>query len=121
MEELYNIIARDVDVNNLNIKEDLENRTIEIANKIDDQVIIVQSTKDGIWVRHREPSTDYCCESEDLFESYIEALLNNRVEVCVGCKEDEWIETIIVPTHNYDEMKDGLDYCISSWVNTKKT
>ena len=46
--------------------------------------------------------------------------MTNEIEVCVGTKNSEWIETIYVPTHNHDEMKEDLDYKISYWAYPKK-
>ncbi len=115
MEDLINIIASNVEIKDFSINIDSVNSTIEITNKIETQSIIIQSNDDGFWVRLREPHTGYFCESKDEFKLSIEALMKNRIEVCVGSKEDKWIETIIVPTHNHDEMKSDLDYQIYYW------
>lgn len=119
-EQIINIIAKVVDLNELMINKDSSKKTIMITNKIDNQAIIIQLNEDGIWVRLRAPRTGYLCESIEEFKSYIKALMTNEIEVCVGTKNNEWVETIYVPTHNHDEMKDDLGYEISYWAYSKK-
>ena len=117
--ELINIIASIVDIDELTIQIQNDN-TIEITNKIDDQAIVVQHEKDGVWVRLRDPYTGYICETLDEFSSYVESLMKNEIEVCVGTKNNEWVETIILPAHIHDEMKEDVDYTISYWAYSKK-
>lgn len=114
MSEFIDVIASIVDIDELTI-EIVNDTTIEITNNIDDQAIIIQHGKDAIWVRLREAYTAYLCETIDEFSAYIESLMKNEIEVCVGLEDNEWVETIILPTNNYDEMTLDLDYHISSW------
>jgi len=118
-EQTIDIISKIVDLNELSISKDSNKKSVLITNKIDDQAIILQFTEDGIWVRLREPKSGYLCESIEEFKSYIKALMTNKIEVCVGTKNGKWVETIYVPTHNHDEMKEDLDYSISYWANPK--
>lgn len=119
MDKLIEIIANVIDIDALQITRDEENNIIEITNSIDSQVIVILSNADGIWVRLSDPNTGYFCETIEEFTNYIEALMTNKIEVCVGSKNGEWVETIIVPTHNHDEMQDDLDYSISYWAYPK--
>lgn len=119
-EQTINIISKIVDLKELSIIKDSIKRSIMITNKIDDQAIILQFTDDGIWVRLRAPRTGYLCETIEEFESYIKALMTNEIEVCVGTKNDVWVETLFLPTNNHDEMKLDVGYEISYWAYPKK-
>lgn len=114
---ILEIISTIVSVDELMIDEDPNGKLIEITNRVNDQAIIIQTTDDGFWVRLREPYTSYFCETLEEVEMYMEKLMTNKIEVCVGFKDVEWAETVITPIGKHDELTDDFDYTISSWAN----
>ena len=95
---------------------DADNQTVfEIDNKDNDQVVIIQITKEAdIWVRLTEPHSGYYCESIEEFKHYFQELINGNIEVAIGYENSIWKETSIVFSKQYDTLDGDYEYTIAS-------
>lgn len=93
-----------------------ELKAIEVTNTQNNQCLTIQTADEtSLWVRLREPSSSYYCESFEEFELFTTQLLTNKIEIAIGFSANEWKETEIVYKNEYSNLNPDFEYLIAAW------